>query len=362
MYYKENKKSRKSSYSILLIIFFNIFAISVLYSQYIDLSSNKYFNQNVLPVSNLSTEDIYLSPLGITVGIKVNTDGIMVLKTGDIINSQGEITSPSAEILAGDHIVFANNKRLETKEDLVHVVQNSDKIDFVIKRNNQIINVYVTPTITDLGEKKVGLWVRDMAQGIGTVTYYNPVSGKFGALGHGIMDSNTKELMDISGGEISLTSIENIKKGKKGSPGELVGYLDQNKVLGSINVNTSYGIFGYLNEQMLGSHRPIAIGRISDIEVGEAIVLSNIEGSIQAYSASIESINKNTADNSKGMVVKITDEDLLNRTNGIVQGMSGSPIIQNDKIIGAVTHVFVQDPTKGYGVFIENMLKQENAI
>ena len=360
------KNKRKIPHLLILITIFNVFVISILYGQCLDLNidliNNHYFNQDIQAVYTLATEDVYLSPLGITVGIKVNTDGIMVLKTGEIVDFNGNTIDPSEDILVGDHIVFANNKRLETKEDLVDIVQNNDEINLVIKRNNQIINVHTEPIITEKGERKLGLWVRDMAQGIGTVTYYNPTSGKFGALGHGIMDTNTKELMDITGGEVSLTNIQSIKKGKKGSPGELVGYLDQEKAFGSININTSYGIFGYLNADMLQYHKPLPIGRIQDIEIGEAIILSNIEGNIESYTASIESVNKNTVDNSKGMVVKITDQDLLERTNGIVQGMSGSPIIQNDRIIGAITHVFVQDPTKGYGVFIENMLKQENAI
>ena len=353
------------SWVLLLSCFFNLFATSVLAVHYQQL--NDYRNPAVTASAHPS-EEIYLSPLGITVGIKVNTDGIMVVGTTPVQGADGQEHHPAERIQVGDTLVFANNQRLQTKEDLTQLVKTTDKITLVLKRDNQLINLELTPIADSHGQNKLGLWVKDMAQGIGTVTYYNPVSGKFGALGHGIMDSNTKDLLSIDSGAITLTHIENIKKGKKGSPGELVGYSGKpsgtgaGNTFGSIDINTQYGIFGYLNAQMLEHHKPIPIGRAHTIKTGEAMVLSNIEGSVQAYTASIESVNKNTTDNSKGMVVKITDQDLIERTNGIVQGMSGSPIIQNGRLIGAVTHVFVQDPTKGYGVFIEHMLKQESGV
>ena len=313
-------------------------------------------------------EDVYLSPLGITVGIQVNTDGVMVVGTTPVVDRHGVEHHPTAALQVGDTLVFANNQRLQTKEDLTHLIHVHDTLSLVLKRDNQLINLELTPVKDAHGHNKLGLWIKDMAQGIGTVTYYNPESGKFGALGHGIIDTNTKELLGINRGEISLTDIETIKKGKKGRPGELVGTAIStnthpvDKAFGTIDINTQYGIFGYLNHDLLAYHKPMPIGRANTIQTGEALVLSNIEGTVQAYTASIESVNKNTTDNSKGMVVKITDQDLIQRTNGIVQGMSGSPIIQNGRLIGAVTHVFVQDPTKGYGVFIEHMLKQEQGV
>ncbi|MCL1936160.1 MAG: SpoIVB peptidase [Defluviitaleaceae bacterium] len=309
-----------------------------------------------------SIEDTFLTPVGITVGIKVNTDGLMVLGIGDVIDGFGNNQTPAKNLQIGDHIIFANNIRLEKKEDLVDIVNEHEKIDLVIKRNENMITTTIIPIDDSLGDRKIGVWVRDMIQGIGTITYYNPFSGKFGALGHGIMDTNTKELMNIKDGKISLTEIESIKKGKKGSPGELVGYLNENKIIGEIKINTKHGIFGNLDESKINTSMTMMAAKTEEIQTGDAFIISNIEKEPKLYKVNIEAINKNVSDNSKGMVIKITDDELLEKTNGIVQGMSGSPIIQNNKIIGAITHVFVQDPTKGYGIFIENMLKQEISV
>jgi len=212
---KKSKYSRnKFPKALLYITYANILAIGILTQKYNVLVSAKNELQTniteVVEVSNINTEDIYLSPLGITVGIKVNTDGIMVLGNSD------DSTPGEDGLQPGDHIVFANKQRLESKEDLQKLVRESkESIDLVIKRNNQVLNLDIVPKLSEEGQRKLGVWVRDMAQGVGTVTYYNPKSGKFGALGHGIIDSNTKDLMDISGGEISLTHVESIKKGKK---------------------------------------------------------------------------------------------------------------------------------------------------
>lgn len=304
-------------------------------------------------------------PCGMTIGVKISTEGIMVLGLGSVNGEDGSSHKPSEGILkSGDLILIANGEDLESKDQFIKIIEKcDDKINLKLRRDNELIDALITPVkSTDDNKKKIGVWVRDSTQGIGTVTYYNPSSGKFGALGHGILDVDTKRLMSVKSGEIRESEIVSVKKGQKGSPGELVGEIKR-QIIGDVKVNTQFGIYG----SMFGSpsknfiKEKMRIALQSEIHEGPATILSNITGQdIKEYDVYIESVNRHSSDDSKGLVVKITDPDLLSKTNGIVQGMSGSPIIQDGKLIGAITHVFVQDPTKGYGIFIENMLKYES--
>ncbi len=265
-------------------------------------------------------------------------------------------------------ILQAGGKILKNKEDLMQVVeQNGEKsMEFLVDRNGIQQTVAITPVFSQEDNScKIGIWVRDSTQGIGTITYFNPDNNTFGALGHGVYDVDTQELMQIKNGQITQSSIIDVKKGEKGEPGALTGNVGRDLVLGSIAINTEVGIYGTVEDgkqsYFTGKKLPIALQQ--DIKEGKASILSNIEGEeVKEYDVEIESVNRYSKNESKGMVIKITDEELLSKTGGIVQGMSGSPILQNDKIVGAVTHVFVNEPTKGYGIFIENMLKAEKAI
>jgi stage IV sporulation protein B len=206
----------------------------------------------------------------------------------------------------------------------------------------------------------IGLWVRDSTAGIGTLTFYDPKTSAFGALGHGITDIDTGLLMPVDSGEIIESSILGIKVGKSGVPGELKGVFIEDMRLGTIENNSEFGIYGKLSDnaanKITGKLYPI--GLRSEIKEGPAVILSNIDGkSIAEFEIEIQKVSRQNINGSKGMIIKVTDQKLLEATGGIVQGMSGSPIIQNGKIIGAVTHVLVNDPTKGYGIFIEGMLK-----
>ncbi|MEG0388646.1 MAG: SpoIVB peptidase S55 domain-containing protein, partial [Niameybacter sp.] len=210
----------------------------------------------------------------------------------------------------------------------------------------------------------LGLWVKDSAQGIGTLTYYDPESKVFGALGHGINDTDLKKLLPVKTGEVTKTAITAIHKGEKGEPGELKGIIEYTpkNILGSIANNTALGIFGSLNRrgENLFKNSAMPIAYQNEIVEGEACILSNILGNeVRSYEVMIKKVSRYTTEPAKGMVIQITDPTLLEMTNGIIQGMSGSPILQNGKIVGAVTHVFIQDPTKGYGIFIENMINNE---
>ena len=306
---------------------------------------------------------------GIAVGVSMDTRGIMVLGTGYVNGIENKVYEPAKGILqAGDMILEAEGKTLKNKEDLMYAVeQNGEKpMDFLVDRNGIQQTVAITPVFSQEDNScKIGIWVRDSTQGIGTITYFNPETNTFGALGHGVYDVDTRELMQIKNGQITQSSIIDIKKGEKGEPGALTGNVGRDLVLGDIAINTEVGIYGTVEDgkqsYFTGKKLPIALQQ--DIKEGKASILSNIEGEeVKEYDVEIESVNRYSKNESKGMVIRITDEELLSKTGGIVQGMSGSPILQNGKIVGAVTHVFVNEPTKGYGIFIENMLKAEKAI
>jgi len=312
-----------------------------------------------------------LVPCGMTVGVNVSTDGIMVLGTGTVISEDGKEYTPSRGILkTGDLILKVNEKSIENKEELISAIENSNGkvLKMTIKRDNELLEIYVTPIKSEIDKSyKIGAWVRDETQGIGTITYYNPKSYTFGALGHGITDIDTRKIIPIKNGKIMKAEITSIKKGQRGIPGELTGaiYDTEEAQLGTIELNTSQGIFGKLDPKKMKAFpkKSFPIAFQNEIHEGKAIILSNISGDkIEEFEIVIQKVSRFQQDISKGMIIKITDPRLLDKTNGIIQGMSGSPIIQDEKLVGAVTHVFVHDPTKGYGIFIENMLKNESDL
>lgn len=312
-----------------------------------------------------------LVPCGMTVGVNVSTDGIMVLGTGTVISEDGKEYTPSRGILkTGDLILKVNEKSIENKEELISAIENSNGkvLKMTIKRDNELLEIYVTPIKSEIDKSyKIGVWVRDETQGIGTITYYNPKSYTFGALGHGITDIDTRKIIPIKNGKIMKAEITSIKKGQRGIPGELTGaiYDTEEAQLGTIELNTSQGIFGKLDPKKMKAFpkKSFPIAFQNEIHEGKAIILSNISGDkIEEFEIVIQKVSRFQQDISKGMIIKITDPRLLDKTNGIIQGMSGSPIIQDEKLVGAVTHVFVHDPTKGYGIFIENMLKNESDL
>ena len=229
-----------------------------------------------------------------------------------------------------------------------------------MERNGEVSSIKVSPTQTGREEYKLGIWVRDDTQGIGTVTYMDG-DGNYGALGHGISDVDTGLLMNLDGGNLYHTEILSVVKGEKGSPGEMTGVIRyrNSEILGTITENTDQGIFGKITRQKEGFAvgEPVEIAYKQEITAGPATILSAVDGTVKEYSIEIEKINLNSREANKSMVIRVTDEELLEKTGGIIQGMSGSPILQNGKLIGAVTHVFVQDSARGYGIFIEHMLE-----
>lgn len=313
--------------------------------------------------ANVSAGTKKVIPGGFTIGIYVETKGVLVLGTQAITSSDGLNYEPAKNILrAGDYIIQVGMIPIENKRELVDVL-NSTKgraTVFHLVRDGKKVEVKLKPIeAKDDKTYKIGAWVRDNTQGLGTMTYID--GNNFGALGHGISDMDTEEKMDIKKGSLYKADIFSIQKGKKGTPGEIIGqinYSDLNK-MGEIKNNTKYGIYGTINGKNLENinKEEMEVGFKKEVKKGKAYIRSYIDGSCKDYEITIEEIDKSDENMLKGMKISITDERLLAQTNGIVQGMSGSPIIQNGKLIGAVTHVFVNDPQKGYGIFIEHMLE-----
>lgn len=306
--------------------------------------------------------DMEVYPVGKPIGIYVKTQGVLVIGIGDVKSEDGTVYSPSRNILKeGDYILAVGGKKVKGKKDLIKKVKQCEGEDLILtlNRDSKELKVRVKPALDQTGEYKIGLWVRDSAQGIGTLTFVDE-EGRFGALGHGINDVDVNELMEMERGGVYLADIVSIKKGEEGKPGELTGvidYAEENK-LGEIYKNTNVGIYGNLleKETEILSQNPIPIGLKQEIHKGAASILCQIDGERKLYDVQITEINFDNDNNNRGIVLKITDENLINLTGGIVQGMSGAPIIQDGKLIGAVTHVFVRDAKRGYGVFIENMV------
>jgi stage IV sporulation protein B len=303
-----------------------------------------------------------LMPSGNPIGIYVETDGVMVLGTGVINASDGLNYEPALNKLkSGDYITSVNDMEINNKEDLIKAIQNCEGEDLKIdvRREEELIQYLISPVKTANGEYKIGAWIRDDTQGIGTMTFITQ-DGEFGALGHGITDIDTSLIMQIEHGYIYSADIMTIIKGRQGAPGELIGLINQSETnkIGNIIKNTNQGIFGTINGNFKNNNQKgfLPIGLKQEIEEGPATILSCVDNEVKEYDIMIEKVDINSSSPNKGMVISITDDVLLDLTGGIVQGMSGSPILQNNKIIGAVTHVFIQDSTKGYGTFIENMI------
>ena len=304
---------------------------------------------------------VNLIPGGKAVGIKMFTKGLICVGTQEVLDEDGKKVNiaKTQDIKNGDIITGANGEELHTIEQFATIVESSGGkvLKLTVSRDNKEAEKLVTPVKTDDGYK-LGIWVRDSTAGIGTITFIDNNSDTYAALGHPITDVDTGELMPVDKGSITEAEIVGVKKGSRGSPGELYGVFDaQGSGCGIITKNTNQGIYGkVLPNKSLGEGEEIPVAQSSEIKTGKARILANVSGEkVESFEIEIQRIMRYAPDD-KNMIVKITDDKLLNITGGIVQGMSGSPIIQNGKLIGAVTHVFVNDPSRGYGIFIENML------
>lgn len=320
----------------------------------------------VVPLKNVDIEVIentYLTPAGIPIGIYVKTQGVLVVDTGEFMGGNGDTYAPSKyKLQAGDYLIAMDGVGIVDKNQIKNYVENSQgkEIVFQLTRNDEVIQVKIKPEKDENDTYKMGTWLRDNAQGIGTMTYIEE-NNNFGALGHGINDADTGELLKLGNGLLYNTDIIAIKRGEKGNPGELTGIIEykSDEVSGVIVDNTSEGIYGVVDSDLLTkvTSDAIPVALKQEVKLGKAQILCTIDGESCYYDIELIKLNPNGENINRQISIKVTDSRLLEKTGGIVQGMSGAPIIQEGKFVGAVTHVLVNDPTKGYGIFIENMLE-----
>lgn len=326
----------------------------------------------LIPIKSVAVSkvnDLEVYPGGTSVGIKLSTKGVLVVGHSDIESEEGKVESPakSSGIELGDVILKINGEEIESSKDLSKKIKNLDKskinVDYL--RNGSMESKEIDLE-KENNEYKLGLWVRDSTAGIGTLTFYDKNNSIFGALGHPITDGDTNKPFTVKDGDLLNSSVISVRKGEKGSPGELKGlFVNEKESLAKIEKNTEAGIFGETNCELINPsfNKPLKVGFRNEIKEGAAQIITTIdENGPKMYDIEIIKLLPQEEPGPKSMVIKVTDEDLLEKTGGIVQGMSGSPIIQNDKLVGAVTHVLINKPDVGYGIYIEWMLKDAGVI
>ena len=316
----------------------------------------------IIPIKTVNIKEVnepILIPCGNPFGIKLITDGVIVVEVSSFETTSG-IKSPAYEagIRTGDIIKKINEKTVNSNEDIEKIISESNgaELEFEIIRENETITIKLAPIFCSTDNSyRIGLWVRDSSAGIGTLTFYNPETKVFAGLGHPVCDVDTGEILPLLKGEVMEVNINGIKKGKSGYPGELLGSFTSNSAIGTLEVNSQNGLYGHIAFETI-NNQGIPLAMRHDIKTGKAYIYTTIDGSKpEKYEITIEKIDLNESNNCKNMIIKVTDKRLLEKTGGIVQGMSGSPIIQNDKLVGAVTHVFINNPTKGYAIFADTM-------
>ncbi|MBR3965195.1 MAG: SpoIVB peptidase [Clostridia bacterium] len=303
-----------------------------------------------------AAEQKMLIPGGMTFGVRFFTDGVLVVGFAE----KGDCPAYAAGLRIGDVVLKVDGKQLGGAEELTDAIEKSGgrEMELYCRRDKADFTVKITPRADENGKYKAGMWVRDGGAGIGTVTYIDPTTGAFGGLGHGICDADTGKPLPLGRGVVLGVNISGITKGSVGAPGEIKGYFESSK-LGSVIKNTDCGVFGIYSEIPKTAYGAMPIASATEVKEGAATILCTLDsGQMHEYSVELYAIDK-SASGGRCFSVRVTDADLLAITGGIVQGMSGSPIIQNGKLVGAVTHVLINDPTAGYGIFIENMLARE---
>ena len=324
---------------------------------------------NLFPVKDVTVNVIpktKVVPLGKTIGMRLYTEGVLVVGMSEI---EGKKPYENSGIETGDKIVEVNNVEIKSTDELIQCVNSANgssvEVKYINNKNEEEV-ANITPAKTAENEYKLGLWVRDAAAGVGTVTFYEPQTGEFGALGHGINDVDTYELIDIANGEIVTTNIIDIVKGEKGSPGEIRGIIEGERTIGNVSKNTSFGVYGNMLDTTslnINKESELEVANRSEIKLGKAEIMCELEnGKVEKYEIEIQKIFLDNNSDNKSMLIKVTDEELIEKTGGIIQGMSGAPVIQNGKFIGAVTHVLVNDPQMGYAIFGDLMIKQMREV
>lgn len=357
----EKKHAIAKAISIFLLLLIAVTGISIA----VDRDAN---TQPTPATVNVLTEKV-LIPGGHSIGVKMDVKGVLIVGLQEIQTITGEVVNPGllSGLQIGDTILEINGKevyRATEVQDLVNKIKG--EVLLKIQRKDETLKISLDPVIAKDDHKyKLGIWVKDKTAGIGTLTYYDPSNNTFGALGHAITDPETGALLPVAEGELLHSKVESVKQGRAGDPGEVRGiFYEADKPLGALEKNTQFGIFGKTYSKIDNPFydQPLVVGYQDSVKVGPAYILTTLEGDkIESYEIEIEKVNRQTKPDTKSMVIRVTDPRLLQKSGGIVQGMSGSPIIQNGRIIGAVTHVFVKNPEKGYGIFIEWMLQEQKS-
>ena len=324
----------------------------------------------IIPIKDITVSVVperLVIPAGDTLGVKLYSKGVLVVGKSIVEGIDGKDYEPYSDtnIEIGDIILKIDEKSIETIDDMRAAIESAAGREMTIvyeKDGNIREDKIIAVKTLDTNRYKIGLWVRDGAMGIGTVSFIDVETGKFEALGHGVSDMDSKEKIAIEDGTLNEVKVVSITKGKKDSPGEILGVLDSDKIVGNIEKNTNIGIYGTLAAEKLAEYRhdkAVKIASRKEIELGKATILCTLEeGKTEEFEIEIQKKYLEKENDSKCMIIKVTDENLLAKTGGIIQGMSGSPILQNGKLIGSITHVFVNDPTRGYAVFADSMLDE----
>lgn len=308
-------------------------------------------------------------PIGTAIGMKLYTKGVLVVGMSQIKDENDEKKRPyeNSGIEQGDTIIAINNNEVSNTNELIEEVNNSNGNAITVKyeKNNETLETSITP-VKSGNEYKLGLWVRDAAAGVGTLTFYEPNTNSFMALGHGISDIDTEKIVDIASGELITASILTIKKGVKGTPGEIRGTIENGNNIGKIGKNTNLGVYGTVTNKNyldISGMEEMEVATRSEIQEGKAQIICQLDNNgRKTYEIEIEKIYLANNTDNKSMLIKVTDKELLEKTGGIIQGMSGTPVIQNGKFVGAVTNVLVNDPTQGYAIFGDMMIKQMRSV
>lgn len=330
----------------------------------------KLFGKILLKEISITTiENIKVIPVGKIIGLKMYTNGVLVVGMSEIEDKNNIMSKPyeNTDIKEGDTILKINENYVEDINHLKNIISksNGEKLEVTLLRNGNVINTNIKAVETKVNEYKLGLWVKDAATGVGTMSFYEPQTQSFAVLGHGITDSDTNNLINIDYGELVTTKIISLKKGEQGSPGEIKGTIINQQTIGNVNKNTKFGVFGTLNNLTalnIDASKAIDVALRDEIKEGEAKILCafNANNKAKEYKIEIEKIYKDNDYNNKSMLIKVTDEELLKDTGGIIRGLSGAPIIQNGKFVGAVTNVLVSNPEIGYAIFADLMIKELN--
>ena len=325
---------------------------------------------NVIPIKTVDVsvvDQACVVPCGTPFGIRLFADGVMVVGLADVQTGSGSVNpAVKAGLKVGDVIVRVDGKTVTENGEVARFVEScgGKSLRFSVRRDGSVSTVTLQPVLSEAdGLYKAGLWVRSSTAGIGTLTFYNPTSRSFAGLGHGICDSDTGKLIPLHVGDSDIVPviINGVTRGLQGKPGELRGYFSDNAPVGSLTANVPDGVYGILNSAPRG--KAVRVAMKQDVKTGAVKILTTIDGGApKYYDAEIEKINYSDHVQSKNLVLHITDGRLITQAGGIVQGMSGSPVLQEGRLVGAVTHVFVNDPTRGYGVFAENMLAESQSV